>query len=250
MTEDPALDRVARALREAQSVVVFTGAGVSAESGLPTFRSGDNAMWKQEHIARYANPTGYRKHPREAWSWYCTRARAAASVMPNYAHGAIVEIERRVKNFLLITQNVDGLHHRAGSKNLIELHGNLRQPRCFDCGRKAQWPEEHAEPRCANCGGLMRPDVVMFEEMLPEGVMERARDAASRCDLLISVGTSNLVWPARELPEFAAASGAHVAIVNPELSGQISESPRVTYLPGKAGDMMPALVSAAWPTAP
>jgi NAD-dependent deacetylase len=240
------LETPAELLRNARRVVVFTGAGVSAESGLPTFRSGANAMWKQEHIARYANPTGYRKYPKEAWEWYCSRARSAASVLPNYAHGAIVAIERRVKDFLLVTQNVDGLHQRAGSSKIVELHGNLLQPRCFDCGRKSQWPEEETDPVCPHCGGLLRPDVVMFEEMLPEGAMERARDAAAACDLLISVGTSNLVWPARELPEFAAANGARVLIVNPEMDGQVPASDRVIHLEGKAGEILPELASRAW----
>jgi NAD-dependent deacetylase len=244
-----AIELAAGVLRDATNVVVFTGAGVSAESGLPTFRSGANAMWKQEHIAMYANPTGYRKHAKDAWKWYCARARAAANVLPNFGHGAIVEIERRVPEFLLVTQNVDGLHQRAGSNTVLELHGNLLRPRCFDCGRKGVWPDEGevADPICPNCQGLMRPDVVMFEEMLPDGAMERARDAAARCDLLISVGTSNLVWPARELPEFAAASGAHVLIVNPDLEGQIPARGQVMHLEGTAATVMPALVESAWP---
>src|SRR5688572_11361450 len=197
------VELAAATLRAAKSVVVFTGAGVSAESGLPTFRCGADAMWKSEDVARYANPRGYRAHSRDAWRWYCTRARAARTVEPNPGHRAIAEIERRVVDFVLVTQNVDGLHHRAGSQKVVELHGNLREPRCFECGEHAQWPDEDAEPTCPSCGGLLRPNVVFFEENLPPGALERAQMAAAHCDLLISVGTSNLVWPARELPDYA-----------------------------------------------
>jgi NAD-dependent deacetylase len=233
-------------LRAAESVVVFTGAGVSAESGLPTFRSGANAIWKNEDVARYANPRGYRAHGVDAWRWYCMRARAARDVQPNPGHTAIVEIERRVPEFLLVTQNVDGLHHRAGSTNVVELHGNLRVPRCFDCGAYAKWPDEDTEPTCAQCRGLLRPDVVFFEENLPAGAMERARDAAAACDVLIAVGTSNLVWPARELPEFAHMNGANVLIVNPDMEGQMSASERCIRLQGPAGEVLPRVVATAW----
>lgn len=235
----------ARRLLAAESVVVFTGAGISAESGLPTFRSGANAFWKNEDLIRYANPRGYRAHSRDAWRWYCMRARTAASVQPNAGHHAIVEIERRVPQFLLVTQNVDGLHQRAGSRSVVELHGNLREPLCFDCGARGQWPAEDADPVCADCQGLLRPDVVFFEEQLPFDAMERARDAAARCDVLIAVGTSNLVWPARELPEFALHHGATVLIVNPDMEGQMRSGDRCIHLQGAAGGVLPALVAHA-----
>lgn len=241
------IESAASRLRAAKSVVVFTGAGVSAESGLPTFRSGANAMWKNDDVARYANPLGYRAHAADAWRWYCMRARAARGVQPNPGHVAIVEIEQRVPEFLLVTQNVDGLHHRAGSTNVVELHGNLRAPRCCDCGAYAKWPDEDTEPTCPRCRGLLRPDVVFFEENLPTGAMERARDAAATCDLLIAVGTSNLVWPARELPEFALMNGANVLIVNPDMEGQMSASERCIHLQGPGGEVLPRLVTTAWP---
>src|SRR5262249_2438786 len=135
------IEDAAATLRGARSVVVFTGAGVSAESGLPTFRSGADAMWRNEDVARYANPRGYRQHAADAWQWYCMRAQKAAEVEPNPGHRAIVEIEQRIEDFVLVTQNVDGLHQRAGSRNVVELHGNLRQVRCFDCGVASPWPE-------------------------------------------------------------------------------------------------------------
>ena len=237
---------IADRLRTAKSVVAFTGAGISAESGLPTFRSGADAMWKNEDIARYANPRGYRQHARDAYAWYSMRARTARSVQPNAGHRALVEIERRVPDFLLVTQNVDGLHHRAGSANVIELHGSLREARCFECGVRRDWPDPPGEPTCPRCGGLLRPDVVMFEEMLPPGAMERATDAASACEVFISVGTSSQVWPAAELPHVAAASGATVAIVNPDMDGQAPESERVFHLVGPSGDILPHLIGKAF----
>ena len=240
------LGRGAAALKAATSVVVFTGAGISAESGLPTFRSGFNAMWKEADIARYANPRGYRAHAPDSYRWYRMRVDMAASVEPNAGHRAIVGIERRAPAFTLVTQNVDGLHRRAGSRNVLELHGHLRDARCFDCGIHTEWPPVAAEPVCAECGGLLRPNVVMFEENLSAPTLESAREAARTCDLLISVGTSNLVWPARELPEYAHENGATVIIVNPDLGGQMREDARCLHLQGSAGDILPRLGSVAW----
>jgi NAD-dependent deacetylase len=240
------LTRAADHLREARSVVVFSGAGISAESGLPTFRSGFNALWKQADIQRYANPRGYRAHAPESWRWYQMRHRMAGEAQPNAGHLAIVEIERRVPE---VTQNVDGLHHRAGSRNLLELHGNLRGVRCFDCGRQAPWPAESADAACVQCKGLLRPNVVFFEEELPADTLEQAREAAASCDAFISVGTSNLVWPAAELPAVALASGASVIIVNPDMDGQPEPGPECLHLIGAAGEVLPRLVAAAWPDA-
>lgn len=240
------VERAAERLRRAAAVVVFTGAGVSAESGIPTFRSGANAMWNDADVARYATPRGYRAHAAKAWAWYAARARAAAAVAPNPAHHAIVAIERRVPEFLLVTQNIDGLHQRAGSTQVLELHGTLSRVRCFDCSVRCDWPADETDSVCEYCGGLLRPDVVFFEEDLPLGAMERAREAAERCSLLISVGTSNLVWPAAEIPEFAARHGAEVLIVNPDMRGQPLRSHRVMHLEGLAGEILPEIVARAW----
>jgi NAD-dependent deacetylase len=199
---------------------VFTGAGVSAESGSPTFRSGENALWANADIEQFANPRGYRRRAPEAWRWYAKRAQVAREARPNPAHDAIAEIERRVPDFLLVTQNIDGLHARAGSEKILELHGTLRRVRCFDCSRYADWPDPLGEPTCVQCGGLLRPDVVMFEEDLPPGAMERAIEAARRCDVLVSVGTSNVVWPAAEIPHVAMRAGRPVIVVNPDMEGQ------------------------------
>jgi len=236
------IESVAALLRDAKHVLVFTGAGVSAESGVPTFRSDANALWREVDIRNFAYPDGYRRNQPDAWRWYGQRAAKVREVMPNAAHEAIAEIERRVPEFLLVTQNIDNLHQRAGSKKVLELHGNLREARCFDCDARSPWV---ADPVCPACGGLLRPDVVMFEEELPAGAMERAREAAESCDLLLSVGTSNLVWPATEVPRYALRSGADVVIINPDMSAQPTGL-RVTYLKGAAGAILPELVRIAY----
>ena len=240
-------ERAPAALRDAAFVVVFTGAGVSAESGLPTYRSGADGLWKRADFERFANPTGYRRHVPESWRWYHSRARFAATVQPNAAHRAIAEIERRAREFLLVTQNIDGLHQRAGSTQVIELHGSLRHATCFDCPATTPWPDDAGEPQCPACGGLLRPAVVMFHEHLPAGAMEQALDAARRCDLLISVGTSSAVWPAAEVPVVARAAGAEVWIVNPDVDGQMPETDRVLHMKGPAGVILPPIVEGAWP---
>ena len=238
-------DTAATLLRDAKRVLVFTGAGVSAESGVPTFRSDANALWREVDVRNFAYPDGYRRNQPEAWRWYSQRAAKVREVAPNAAHFAIAEIERRVPEFLLVTQNIDNLHQRAGSRSVLELHGNLREARCFDCGARSPWVED---PACEACGGLLRPDVVMFEEELPPGAMERAREAAESCDLLLSVGTSNLVWPATEVPRYALRSGADIVIINPDMSGQ-PIGLRVSHLIGAAGAILPELVRVAWPKA-
>ena len=237
------LATAAAIVREARRVVVFTGAGVSAESGVPTFRAAANALWNEVDVRNFAYPDGYRRNQPNAWRWYSTRAAKVREVEPNPGHYAIADIERHVDEFLLVTQNIDNLHQRAGSKNVIELHGNLREARCFECEARSEWIDD---PVCGRCGGLLRPDVVMFEEMLPEGALERASEAARSCDALLSVGTSNLVWPATEIPRYAQHHGAHVVIVNPDMEGQ-PWGHRVTQLVGTSGEILPQLVRLAWP---
>jgi NAD-dependent deacetylase len=237
------LANVAALLAAAKRVVVFTGAGVSAESGVPTFRQAANALWNEVDVRNFAYPSGYRRNQPNAWHWYRTRAAKTREVAPNAGHVAIADIERRVDEFLLVTQNIDSLHQRAGSRNVVELHGNLRDPRCFECGAHSAWVDE---PVCEGCGGLLRPDVVMFEEELSAGALDLACEAAEACDLLFSVGTSNLVWPATEVPRYAQRAGARVVIVNPDMEGQ-PWGHHVTQLVGAAGDVLPQLVRLAWP---
>jgi NAD-dependent deacetylase len=244
---DDDLESVASTLRDARRVVVFTGAGVSAESGVPTFRAAANALWREVDVRNFAYPAGYRRNQPNAWRWYAERATQARKVSPNPGHYAIAEIEQHVDEFLLITQNIDSLHQRAGSKNVLELHGNLREVRCFDCDARSAWPELASlpDPVCVACGGLLRPDVVMFEEELPLGAMDQARAAAQACDVLFSVGTSNLVWPATEIPQYALRRGARVVIVNPDMEDQ-PWGHHVTQLVGASGAILPELVRRAW----
>ncbi len=235
--------RAAELLRTAQSVVVFTGAGVSAESGVPTYRSGADGLWSRQNMERFANPTGYARNLPESYEWYRARALGVSSVEPNAAHHAIVEMERRVPQFTLVTQNIDSLHQRAGSRNVVELHGHLRQFRCDACGDHVEWQSAPPHPVCESCRGMLRPCVVMFHENLPEHALETARRAASVCDLLISVGTSNQVWPAAELPGVTIDAGGAVVIVNPDLEGQPLHR-RVVGIPSAAGTALPAILSA------
>jgi NAD-dependent deacetylase len=246
MTSSELMEAAAR-LRDAERVVVFTGAGVSAESGLPTFRTAENAMWKEVDLRNFAYPDGYRRNQPDAWRWYAARAETARRVEPNAGHYAIAGIERHVADFLLVTQNIDGLHQRAGSREVLELHGNLREVRCFDCGGRRAWSDvlSRENAQCDRCGGLLRPDVVMFEEELPPGALERAFEAARRCDFLLSVGTSNQVWPAADIPRHALRGGAHVAIVNPDLTGQ-PVGYRIIPLAGASGTVLPELVRLAF----
>lgn len=239
------MKQVAELLRAAKHVVVFTGAGISAESGVPTYRSGSDGLWSQQNMQRYANPTGYRRHLNDAYAWYRARAAGVAAVGPNPGHHAIARLATLVERCDVVTQNVDNLHWRAGSRDVIELHGSLREFRCDSCGRRVPWAEVPASPYCA-CGDILRPGVVMFEEMLPESAFSAARDAAASCDVLLSVGTSNQVWPAAELPALAHAHGASVVIINPDLTGQPTGE-RIHSIAAPSGVALPQLIDAAWP---
>jgi NAD-dependent deacetylase len=212
--------RAVERLREARSVVVFTGAGASAESGVPTYRSGSDGLWSKQNMERFANPTGYKANLPESYEWYLARARGLADVQPNPAHHAIVQLADLVPRLTVVTQNIDSLHQRAGSRDVIELHGHLREFRCEDCARHVAWAAAPDQPVCSSCSGMLRPCVVMFYENLPEDALASARAGAESCDVMISVGTSNQVWPAAELPGVTLDRGGAVVIVNPDLSGQ------------------------------
>jgi NAD-dependent deacetylase len=234
-------------LRRARSIAVLTGAGVSAESGLPTFREAQTGLWARYDPQELATPDAFRRNPRLVWEWYAYRRGLAEAAAPNPAHLALAEIERRVEDFTLITQNVDGLHRRAGSRNVVELHGNLTRTKCFEEDRAIeQWPPtDEAPPRCPHCGGRLRPDVVWFGEMLPQHAWEQAAAATGRCDLFLSVGTSGLVRPAAELPAAAKRLGAYVVEINLEPGAQPDLFDAHLY--GPAGAILPALVTALTP---
>jgi NAD-dependent deacetylase len=226
-------------LREAQRVLVLTGAGVSAESGVPTFR-GPQGLWRSFRPEDLATPEAFARDPRLVWEWYAWRRETVAACAPNAAHRALAALEARVPEFLLATQNVDGLHARAGSRRLVELHGSLWRVRCTGCGEVAARREPFPElpPRC-RCGSPLRPDVVWFGETLPVEGLQRAFTAAREAQVVLVVGTSSLVHPAAAIPEAALFAGACVVEVNPEPT-PLSDRATVS-LRGRAADVVPWL---------
>ena len=243
-------DLLAR-LRNAERMVVLTGAGISAESGIPTFRDALTGLWAQYRAEDLATPEAFERNPALVWSWYRMRREMVARAEPNPGHRAIARLESRLTRFILITQNVDGLHRRAGSTDPVELHGSLLRARCSREGTVVEsWEEpEIGPPRCARCEAYLRPDVVWFGETLPERALRRAREGSAACDVFLSVGTSNLVEPAASLPWLATSAGAVVAIVNPCMEGQRSGA-RIHHLVGRAGELLPGLLAAGWPEEP
>jgi len=200
-------------------VAVLTGAGISAESGIPTFR-GKDGLWKNFRAEELATPEAFKRNPALVWEWYLWRRSIIEKAEPNKGHKALVELENILgDNFLLITQNVDGLHQKAGSKRLVELHGSIWRVRCLSCG--ANYHDyntfyEKLPPSCEECGGLIRPDVVWFGEGLPEKALNMAFQWTMSCDVFVSIGTSGVVYPAAELPFLAKRHGAKVIEINPE----------------------------------
>jgi NAD-dependent deacetylase len=235
-------EEAAARLRAAHRVVALTGAGVSAESGVPTFR-GPEGLWRQFRPEDLATPEAFARDPKLVWEWYAWRRERVAACRPNAAHRALAALDRRAPEFLLATQNVDGLHALAGSRRLVELHGSLWRVRCTACAHVFDERGAFAElpPRC-NCGGLLRPDVVWFGEPLARHVLERAFAAAREADVVLVAGTSSLVYPAAAVPEAALWAGAYVIEVNPEptpLTAKASVSFR-----GRAAEVLPLLIGA------
>lgn len=233
-------------LKKARRFVALTGAGVSAESGVPTFRDAQTGLWAQFAPEDLATPDAFRRNPRLVWEWYAMRRAKVADVHPNPAHVALARMEGCVEEFLLVTQNVDGLHQRAGSQNLCELHGNITRTKCFEEDRVVEKWTDDAEvpPRCPRCGGYLRPDVVWFTESLPVDAFNRSLEASQACDVFLSIGTSTLVYPAASLPFEALQGKALVVEINPE-STPLTESVQFS-LRGAAGVVLPALVESVW----
>jgi NAD-dependent deacetylase len=233
------------ALQRAKSVAALTGAGISAESGIPTFR-GPGGLWRNYHPHELATPEAFARDPRLVWEWYDWRRGLIAQAQPNPGHLALVELERRVASgrgsFTLVTQNVDGLHERAGSRKIAKLHGDIWRVRCVDCGRQErneQVPLARLPPCCA-CGGLLRPGVVWFGEMLPRDEWRRAVEASQRAEIVLVVGTSAVVYPAAGLIEVAQHAGARVAILN---AGPTPIDAGADWvLRGRAGEILPRLL--------
>jgi NAD-dependent deacetylase len=245
-------DELISLLANANHVAVLTGAGISAESGVPTFREAQTGLWERYNPEELATPRAFIGNPKLVWEWYAWRRELIAEVEPNPAHYALVDMARHLPQFTLITQNIDSLHHRAGSKDVIELHGNISRTKCFDCGVKL-FDQQELEldiysdqlPRCDYCGGLLRPDVVWFGETLPMEALNRAYDASRSCDLFFSIGTSALVQPAASLPTQAISQGIPAIEVNPQTTPL---SATMTFvLNGPAGEVLPALVKRVWP---
>lgn len=210
-------DDVLERLRTATRVTVLTGAGVSQESGVPTFRQAQTGQWADYEPSELASPQAFLRTPRRIWEWYAYRRQMIDGTQPSPTHYALVDLEQYYPEFTLITQNIDGLHWRAGSRELIELHGNIGRSRCFDCGTFASvWDEEgELPPCCVRCGGMLRPDVVWLGEGLPEHELRRAYQAAERAQVFLSIGTSASVRPGASLPLIARRSGAYLIEIDP-----------------------------------
>ena len=226
-------------------MVVLTGSGISAESGVPTFREAQTGLWERFDPQELATPEAFASDPRLVWEWYEWRRELVSGAEPNPGHEALVEIEHKVPSFTLVTQNVDGLHRRAGSENVIELHGNIMCTLCSAEGLLVEDYDPDAKPPpCPNCGAPLRPGVVWFGEMLPPGALETASEAARGCDLFLSVGTSSLVYPAAALPYEALENGATLVEVNPDQTPLTRHADFV--LTGRGGEVLPELVRMAF----
>ena len=247
---DAALQNAVQALKHARRVTVLTGAGVSKESGVPTYRDALTGLWANYSFEDLASPQGYMRDPAMVWDWYEERRSQLKVVQPNPGHIALAQLAARYDQFLLITQNVDDLHERGGSSDVIHLHGHLMLTRCFsDCrGNPTRIePKDYvmrdtSPPLCPYCGRWLRPDVVWFTEMLPQADFQRAQKASLSCDVMLVVGTSGMVYPAASLPSLADAAGAVVIEVNPEPT-DISHLAGI-QLRGPSGEILPQLVGA------
>jgi len=247
------LAKAAEALRNAQQIMVFTGAGVSAGSGIPTFRDRLTGLWERQDPQRLETAKAFRENPALIWGWYLWRRQQVMQARPNAAHRAIHQLSDSGRSVTVVTQNVDDLHERAGNQNVVHLHGSLMLPKCFACHRFvaepllfAIIPAEGAliePPRCLRCNGRLRPGLVWFGENLPPGTWKAASQAARQCDVLLSVGTSGVVRPAADLPDIALASGAmviHVNTLDVSMSG-----PNEIMLIGPAEKVLPHLIGLA-----
>lgn len=229
------------AMLSAESVVVLTGAGTSQESGLPTFRDAQTGLWARFRLEELATPEAFEKNPATVWRWYASRRERVSQADPNPGHVALVEMVSLLDSLTVITQNVDGLHQRAGQEEVIELHGNIHRNICSREGVEVV-AGEGEPPACPNCGAMVRPDVVWFGEVLPEEALYRAMQAARHCQVFLSVGTSTLVQPAASLPFLALDAGAMVVEVNPD---ETALSPVASVrLTGSSGKTLPAIADA------
>jgi len=242
MQSESGMREVRARLATARAVTVLTGAGISADSGVPTFRGADG-LWRNFRAEDLATPEAFARDPRLVWEWYNWRRELIATKKPNPAHYAVADLERRLERCWLITQNVDGLHRTAGSQKLSEIHGNIWKVRCTRCSRVDENREVPIAilPSCAACGGLLRPHIVWFGESLASEDLDRSYEALGRCEVLLIIGTSGIVYPAASFAPVAKAAGAFVVEINldptphPELVD--------VSLQGRAKDVVPELFS-------
>lgn len=239
-------ERLTQALRTARQVTVLTGSGISAESGIPTFRDAQTGLWAKYRPEDLATMEAFSRDPKLVWDWYLWRRSLVEHASPNPGHEALVAMEQKVPEFTLITQNIDGLHRRAGNRHVVELHGNLNRARCIKEQTVVELPPELDEvpPRCQECGSLLRPDVVWFGEPLPADALAQAEHASRHCELFFCIGTSVLVYPAAGLPYRALQAGALVVEVNPAMT------PLTPYvhiaLQASAAQVLPGIIAAVW----
>ena len=234
-------DALVAALRDARHVCVLTGAGVSAESGVPTFREAQGGLWSKYRAEELATPDAFLADPALIWRWYRWRRELVAEAQPNPGHRALAELADQVPRFTLVTQNVDNLHQRAGSRNVIQFHGNIFEDRCFADGSLQAGDEGMAVPTCPECGSNLRPGVVWFGEAIPEQALNESCEAAADCDVFLSIGTSSLVYPAAGLADLAKQNGATVAEINPNPT--MNAASFDFTLAGNSGVILPELVN-------
>ena len=234
-------------LRQAQRIVFFTGAGVSQESGIPTFRDGLTSIWQHFDPELYATVAGFDNNPNKVWEWYWDRRQAFKALEPNAAHDVIAAWQDKAQEVTVITQNIDGFHQKAGSQSLIELHGSLTMDKCRAQGHAIEHnfnSTSKQQPSCTECGSLLRPDVVWFGEALPDEAYDQAEIASFNCDVFICIGCSMDIYPAANLPYNASASGAYLIQINPNAT-DLDETAHCN-LYDNAGVVMPALWQAVW----
>ncbi|HDZ20671.1 MAG TPA: NAD-dependent deacylase [Phycisphaerae bacterium] len=245
MPEPTSIHRAKEIVHAAGSVAVLTGAGVSAESGVATFR-GEDGLWRDRRVEEFATPEGFAADPCAVWQWYSERRQEALAAQPNAAHQALAALQQQTTHaggrFTLITQNVDCLHQHAGSTDVLELHGSIRDMRCCRCAYRRPIGDDPVTgaPRCPACDQLLRPDVVWFGEMLPQDILAAAIEAATTCDLFMTIGTSAIVYPAAGLIRQAIQAGAKTIEIN--LDPTPASSLVDIALHGPAGEILPALI--------
>lgn len=235
------IEKAATLLNESRSVAVSSGAGMSKESGIPTFRDAPNALWANYDPETLASPDGWRRDPNLVWRWYAERRRMIAETKPHAGHFAVAKLEDMFEEFVVITQNIDDLHRKAGSRDIVEVHGNIFRFKCFDAEHEVESiPDGIEEPPRCSCGSLIRPAVVWFGEMLPEEAIRRTYAAIDSCDTMLVVGTSGTVYPLAAFPSLAKRAGARVIEINPEETPITQEAD--LFLQGPAGEVLPKLV--------